>query len=400
MPTISQRGIDMPASPIRKLVPLANRAKAKGTVVYHLNIGQPDLATPEVALRAAHHLDREVLEYSPSEGILSFRKKLVEYYHKFNIDVCTDDIIITTGGSEAVFFSFMACLDPGDEIIVPEPAYANYMAFAISCGAVIKTISSTIDEGFALPSVEKFEALITPRTKAILICNPNNPTGYLYTRKEMNQIRDLVRKYDLFLFSDEVYREFCYTGAPYISAFHLEGIENNVILVDSVSKRYSECGIRIGALITKNKQVRENVMKWCQARLSPPLIGQIMAEASLDTPEEYMRDVYDEYVERRQFLIDGLNRIPGCYSPIPMGAFYTVARLPIDDADKFCAWCLEEFDYEGQTIFMAPASGFYTTPGLGKNEVRLAYVLKKEDLAKALVVLEKALETYNKKGKK
>ena len=400
MPTISQRGIDMPASPIRKLVPLANRAKAKGTVVYHLNIGQPDLATPEGALRAAHHLDREVLEYSPSEGILSFRKKLVEYYHKFNIDVCTDDIIITTGGSEAVFFSFMACLDPGDEIIVPEPAYANYMAFAISCGAVIKTISSTIDEGFALPSVEKFEALITPRTKAILICNPNNPTGYLYTRKEMNQIRDLVRKYDLFLFSDEVYREFCYTGAPYISAFHLEGIENNVILVDSVSKRYSECGIRIGALITKNKQVRENVMKWCQARLSPPLIGQIMAEASLDTPEEYMRDVYDEYVERRKFLIDGLNRIPGCYSPIPMGAFYTVARLPIDDADKFCAWCLEEFDYEGQTIFMAPASGFYTTPGLGKNEVRLAYVLKKEDLAKALVVLEKALETYNKKGKK
>ena len=400
MPTISQRGIDMPASPIRKLVPLANRAKAKGTVVYHLNIGQPDLATPEVALRAAHHLDREVLEYSPSEGILSFRKKLVEYYHKFNIDVCTDDIIITTGGSEAVFFSFMACLDPGDEIIVPEPAYANYMAFAISCGAVIKTISSTIDEGFALPSVEKFEALITPRTKAILICNPNNPTGYLYTRKEMNQIRDLVRKYDLFLFSDEVYREFCYTGAPYISAFHLEGIENNVILVDSVSKRYSECGIRIGALITKNKQVRENVMKWCQARLSPPLIGQIMAEASLDTPEEYMRDVYDEYVERRKFLIDGLNRIPGCYSPIPMGAFYTVARLPIDDADKFCAWCLEEFDYEGQTIFMAPASGFYTTPGLGKNEVRLAYVLKKEDLAKALVVLEKAMETYNKKGKK
>ena len=400
MPTISQRGIDMPASPIRKLVPLANRAKAKGTVVYHLNIGQPDLATPEVALRAAHHLDREVLEYSPSEGILSFRKKLVEYYHKFNIDVCTDDIIITTGGSEAVFFSFMACLDPGDEIIVPEPAYANYMAFAISCGAVIKTISSTIDEGFALPSVEKFEALITPRTKAILICNPNNPTGYLYTRKEMNQIRDLVRKYDLFLFSDEVYREFCYTGAPYISAFHLEGIENNVILVDSVSKRYSECGIRIGALITKNKQVRENVMKWCQARLSPPLIGQIMAEASLDTPEEYMRDVYDEDVERRKFLIDGLNRIPGCYSPIPMGAFYTVARLPIDDADKFCAWCLEEFDYEGQTIFMAPASGFYTTPGLGKNEVRLAYVLKKEDLAKALVVLEKALETYNKKGKK
>ena len=400
MPTISVRGTEMPASPIRKLAPLADAAKQRGIHVYHLNIGQPDLPTPRAALDAIRNIDRTVLEYSPSQGYRSYREKLVGYYKKYDINLNADDIIITTGGSEAVLFAFMSCLNPGDEIIVPEPAYANYMAFAISCGAVIKTISSTIDEGFALPSVEKFEALITPRTKAILICNPNNPTGYLYTRKEMNQIRDLVRKYDLFLFSDEVYREFCYTGAPYISAFHLEGIENNVILVDSVSKRYSECGIRIGALITKNKQVRENVMKWCQARLSPPLIGQIMAEASLDTPEEYMRDVYDEYVERRKFLIDGLNRIPGCYSPIPMGAFYTVARLPIDDADKFCAWCLEEFDYEGQTIFMAPASGFYTTPGLGKNEVRLAYVLKKEDLAKALVVLEKALETYNKKGKK
>ena len=394
MPNISQRGVDMPASPIRKLVPLANKAKAKGTVVYHLNIGQPDLPTPEVAIEAARHLDRTVLEYSPSEGIRSFREKLVKYYHKFNIEVDVDDIIITTGGSEAVFFSFMACLDPGDEIIVPEPAYANYMAFAISCGAVIKTVPSTIEEGFALPSMEKFEELISPRTKAILICNPNNPTGYLYTQKEMDQIRDLVKKYDLFLFSDEVYREFCYTGAPYISAFHLKGIENNVVLVDSVSKRYSECGLRIGALITKNEQVRTNVMKWCQARLSPPLIGQIVAEASLDTPDTYMLEVYNEYVERRKFLIDGLNRIPGCYSPIPMGAFYTVAKLPVVDADKFCAWCLEEFSYEGQTIFMAPASGFYTTPGLGKNEVRIAYVLKKEDLAKALVVLSKALEAY------
>ena len=394
MPNISQRGVDMPASPIRKLVPLANKAKAKGTVVYHLNIGQPDLPTPEVAIEAARHLDRTVLEYSPSEGIRSFREKLVKYYHKFNIEVDVDDIIITTGGSEAVFFSFMACLDPGDEIIVPEPAYANYMAFAISCGAVIKTVPSTIEEGFALPSMEKFEELISPRTKAILICNPTNPTGYLYTQNEMDQIRDLVKKYDLFLFSDEVYREFCYTGAPYISAFHLKGIENNVVLVDSVSKRYSECGLRIGALITKNEQVRTNVMKWCQARLSPPLIGQIVAEASLDTPDSYMLEVYNEYVERRKFLIDGLNRIPGCYSPIPMGAFYTVAKLPVDDADKFCAWCLEEFSYEGQTIFMAPASGFYTTPGLGKNEVRIAYVLKKEDLAKALVVLSKALEAY------
>ena len=394
MPNISQRGIDMPASPIRKLVPLANKAKAKGTVVYHLNIGQPDLPTPEVAIEAARHLDRTVLEYSPSEGIRSFREKLVKYYHKFNIEVDVDDIIITTGGSEAVHFSFLACLDPGDEIIVPEPAYANYMAFAISCVAVIKTVPSTIEEGFALPSMEKFEELISPRTKAILICNPNNPTGYLYTQKEMDQIRDLVKKYDLFLFSDEVYREFCYTGAPYISAFHLKGIENNVVLVDSVSKRYSECGLRIGALITKNEQVRSNVMKWCQARLSPPLIGQIVAEASLDTPDSYMLEVYNEYVERRKFLIDGLNRIPGCYSPIPMGAFYTVAKLPVDDADKFCAWCLEEFSYEGQTIFMAPASGFYTTPGLGKNEVRIAYVLKKEDLAKSLIVLAKALEAY------
>ena len=394
MPNISQRGVNMPASPIRKLVPLANKAKAKGTKVYHLNIGQPDLPTPEVAMEAMRRIDRKVLEYSPSEGIRSFREKLVKYYAKFNINVDVEDIIITTGGSEAVFFSFMACLDPGDEIIVPEPAYANYMAFAISCGAVIKTVPSTIDEGFALPSVERFEELITPRTKAILICNPNNPTGYLYTQKEMDQIRDIVKKYDLFLFSDEVYREFCYTGAPYISAFHLKGIENNVVLVDSVSKRYSECGIRIGALITKNQMVKENVIKWCQARLSPPLIGQIIAEASLDTPEDYMLDVYNDYVVRRKFLIDGLNRIPGCYSPIPMGAFYTVAKLPVDDADKFCAWCLDEFEYEGQTVMMAPASGFYTTPGLGKNEVRIAYVLKKEDLAKALVVLAKALEAY------
>jgi aspartate aminotransferase len=387
----------MPASPIRKLVPLANKAKAKGIKVYHLNIGQPDLPAPKAAIDAMKRIDRNVLEYSPSEGILSFREKLTAYYAKFNIPATVDDIIITTGGSEAVLFSFMACLDPGDEIIVPEPAYANYMAFAISSGAVIKTIPSTIDEGFALPSLEKFEQLITPRTKGILICNPNNPTGYLYTQKEMNQIRNIVEKYDLFLFSDEVYREFCYTGAPYISAFHLKGIENNVVLIDSVSKRYSECGIRIGAIITKNPMIRENVMKWCQARLSPPLIGQIIAEASLDTTDEYMLDVYNEYLERRKFLVDGLNRIPGCYSPIPMGAFYTVARLPIDDADTFCAWCLSDFEYEGQTIMMAPASGFYTTPHLGKDQVRIAYVLNKEDLAKALEVLAKALEQYNRR---
>lgn len=384
----------MPASPIRKLVPLANEAKQRGIKVYHLNIGQPDLPTPEVGLNAARNIDRKILEYSPSEGIRSFREKLVKYYAKFNIIVDADDIIITTGGSEAVLFSFLACLDPGDEIIVPEPAYANYMAFAISAGAKIKTLPSSIDEGFALPSVEKFEELITERTKGILICNPNNPTGYLYTQKEMNQIRDLVKKYDLFLFSDEVYREFCYTGAPYISAFHLKGIEDNVVLIDSVSKRYSECGIRIGALITKHKELKKNVMKFCQARLSPPLIGQLIAEASLDAPDDYLLSTYNEYVERRKFLIDGLNRIPGCYSPIPMGAFYTMAKLPVDDADKFCAWCLKEFEYEGQTVFMAPGSGFYTTPGLGVNEVRVAYVLKKEDLAKALIVLAKALEAY------
>ena len=394
MPKPSERGAMMPQSPIRKLVPLANKAKAKGVTVYHLNIGQPDIKTPEIGLEALRAMDRTILEYSPSEGILSFREKLVEYYHRFKIDVTVDDIIVTTGGSEAVLFAFLACLDPGDEIIVPEPAYANYTAFAISAGAVIKPIFSSIETGFALPPVSEFEKIITPKTRAIMICNPNNPTGYLYTQQEMNQIRDLVKKYDLYLFSDEVYREFCYTGAPYISAFHLKGIEQNVVLVDSVSKRYSECGIRIGALITKNKQVRNDVMKFCQARLSPPLLGQIVAEASLDAPEEYMLDMYNEYVERRKFLIDSINRIPGCYTPIPMGAFYTVARLPIDDADKFCAWLLEEFSYENQTIMIAPASGFYTTPDVGRDEVRLAYVIGKEFLAKAMVVLEKALEVY------
>jgi len=399
MPKISDRGIIMPSSPIRRLVPLANAAKKKGIKVYHLNIGQPDLPTPQVGLDALKKIDRKILEYSPSEGLLSLRAKLVSYYAKFNINANVEDIIITTGGSEAVLFSFMSCLDPGDEIIVPEPAYANYMAFAISAGAVIKTIPSSIEDGFALPSMDKFEALITERTKGILICNPNNPTGYLYTRKEMNQLRDIVKKYNLFLFSDEVYREFCYTGAPYISAFNLEGIEKNVILIDSVSKRYSECGIRIGALITKNEEVRASVMKFCQARLSPPLIGQIIAEASIDTPEEYMLDTYDEFVERRKFLIDGLNKIPGCYTPIPMGAFYTVAKLPVDDSDKFCEWLLRDFEYEGQTVMLAPASGFYTTPELGKNEVRIAYVLKKEDLAQALNVLAIALEQYPGKSK-
>ncbi|MDD6606762.1 MAG: pyridoxal phosphate-dependent aminotransferase [Paraprevotella sp.] len=394
MPEISLRGIQMPESPIRKLAPLAYEAKQRGVHVYHLNIGQPDLPTPKAAINAIKNIDRQILEYSPSQGYLSYRTKLVDYYAKYNINLSPDDIIITSGGSEAVLFSFLACLNPGDEIIVPEPAYANYMAFAISAGAVIRTIATTIEEGFSLPKVEKFEQLINERTRAILICNPNNPTGYLYTRREMTQIRDLVKKYDLYLFSDEVYREFIYTGSPYISACHLEGIEQNVVLIDSVSKRYSECGIRIGALITKNVQVRQAVMKFCQARLSPPLIGQIAAEASLDEPEEYGREVYDEYVERRKCLIDGLNRIPGVYSPIPMGAFYTVAKLPVDDAEKFCAWCLSDFQYEGETIMMAPAAGFYTTPGVGRDQVRLAYVLKKEDLNRALFVLRKALEAY------
>lgn len=394
MPEISNRAVAMPESPIRKLVPLADAAKRRGIKVYHLNIGQPDLPTPQEGLDALRNIDRKVLEYSPSDGYRSLREKLVGYYDQYQIKLTPDDIIITTGGSEAVLFAFMSCLNPGDEIIVPEPAYANYMAFAISAGAVIRTVSTSIEEGFALPKVEQFEELINERTRGILICNPNNPTGYLYTRKEMYRIRDMVKKYDLFLFSDEVYREFIYTGSPYISACHLEGIEPNVVLIDSVSKRYSECGIRIGALITKNKTLRDAVMKFCQARLSPPLIGQIVAEASIDAPRSYMIHTYEEYIERRNCLIDGLNKIPGVYSPIPMGAFYTVARLPVDDSDRFCAWCLSEFSYEGETVMMAPASGFYTDPTKGRNEVRIAYVLKKEDLRRALYILGRALEAY------
>lgn len=394
MPNVSERGRVMPASPIRKLVPLADEAKRRGVKVYHLNIGQPDLPSPPQAFEALKHIDRTVLEYSPSAGLPSLRARLAEYYHRYRIPVEAEDIIITSGGSEAVLFAFMACLDPGDEIIVPEPAYANYMAFAISAGAVIKTVTASIDNGFALPPVEEFEALITPRTKGILICNPNNPTGYLYTRREMEALRDLVLRHDLFLFSDEVYREFTYTGAPYISAFHLEGIEDRVVLIDSVSKRYSECGIRIGAIITRHKELKDSIMKFCQARLSPPLLGQIVAEASVSASEEYLLDTYNEYVERRNFMVDGLNRIPGVYSPIPMGAFYTVARLPVPDAEEFCRWCLSEFEHEGATVFMAPASGFYTKPGAGKDEVRLAYVLNKEDLAAALRVLKAALDAY------
>lgn len=391
---ISQRAMNMPSSPIRKLARYADAAKRNGIHVYHLNIGQPDIQTPACALEAVRSMDRAILEYSPSQGHISLRTKMVSYYAHYGIDLSPDEIIVTSGGSEAVMFAYMACLNPGDEIIVTDPSYANYMAFAISCGAVVKSVRTSIEDGFRLPPIEKFEEQITPRTKAILICNPNNPTGYLYTRKEMRQIRDLVAKYNLYLLSDEVYREFIYTKQPYISAFHLEGIDDNVILIDSVSKRYSECGIRIGALITRNKEVRKAVMKFCQARLSPPLIGQIIAEASLDTPQSYMDDVYEEYLQRRNFLIDGLNKIPGVYSPTPMGAFYTMVRLPVDDAEKFCMWCLTDFSYEGQTVMMAPGAGFYSHPEDGRNEVRMAYVLKRDDLAKALVVLQKALEAY------
>lgn len=394
----------MPASPIRKLAPLAYEAEDRGVHLYRLNIGQPDLPTPKKALDVLKNIDRTTLEYSPSQGYRSLREALVGYYERYQIKLDADEIIITCGGSEAVLFAFMSCLNPGDEIIIPEPAYANYMSFAVSAGATIRTVATTIDEGFCLPKIDKFEELINERTKAILICNPNNPTGYLYTQKEMNRIRDLVRKYNLYLFSDEVYREFIYTGSPYISAMHLEGIQDNVILIDSVSKRYSECGIRIGALITKNKKVRDTVMKFCQARLSPPLIGQLIAEASIDGTEQYSRDAYEEYVARRKCLIDGINKIPGCYSPIPMGAFYTLAQLPVDDCDKFCAWCLKEFVWKddhtpegstGETIMMAPASGFYSDPAMGRNQVRLAYVLEMNKIKRALFILEKALERYN-----
>ncbi|MBO4605027.1 MAG: pyridoxal phosphate-dependent aminotransferase [Bacteroidales bacterium] len=395
---ISQRAENMPSSPIRKLAKYADAAKRNGIHVYHLNIGQPDIKTPECALEAVKHIDRSILEYSPSQGYKGLRTKMVSYYANYGIDLSPDEIIITTGGSEAVMFAYMACLNPGDEIIVTDPSYANYMAFAISCGAVVKSVKTSIEDGFKLPPMEKFEEQITEKTKAILICNPNNPTGYLYSKKEMLRLRDLVKKYNLYLFSDEVYREFIYTKAPYISACHLEGIEENVVLIDSVSKRYSECGIRIGALITKNKAVREAVMKFCQARLSPPLIGQIIAEASLSTPQEYMDEVYDEYLSRRNFLINGLNKIPGVYSPTPMGAFYTMVQLPVDDAEKFCMWCLTDFSYEGQTVMMAPGSGFYTDPAEGRNQVRMAYVLNKEDLGKALLVLAKALEEYNRQS--
>ena len=394
-PAVSYRGNIMPSSPIRKLTGAAREAEKRGIRVFRLNIGQPDIPTPPQAIEALHRINRSVLEYSPSEGIESLRRGMSDYYARFGISVTPDQIIITAGGSEAVLFAFMACLDPGDEIIIPEPAYANYMAFAISAGATIKSVCTRIENGFRLPPIEEFERLITSRTKGILICNPNNPTGYIYSEDELMKIAELVKRHNLFLFSDEVYREFCYTDKPFISAMQLPGIEENVVLIDSVSKRYNECGIRIGAMVTRNGELRKNVLKFCQARLSPPLLGQIVAEASLNTPEEYLNTVFNEYITRRDFLISRLNKIPGVYSPMPKGAFYTVASLPVDDADHFCKWCLEEFELGGDTIFMAPASGFYTNTEYGKNQVRIAYVHDIGYLERSMDVLEAALIAYN-----
>ena len=396
MPQISHRGLEMPSSPIRKLAPLADAAKREGVKVYHLNIGQPDLPTPEKALDAVRHIERKTLEYSPSEGFLSLREKLVGYYKKFNIDVTPDDIIVTAGGSEAILLSFLACMNPGDEMITVEPGYANYISFAVTAGIKVRTVSSYIEDGFALPPLEAFEEIITPKTRAILLCNPSNPTGYVYSPEELQKIKELVTKYDLYLFSDEVYREFVYTDEPYLSVLNL-GLDDQAILIDSVSKRYSECGVRIGMIVTRNRLVKDTVMKYCQARLSPPLLGQIVAEASIEGTEDYARACYEEYKERRDFFIKGLNSIPGVYSPMPHGAFYTVASLPVADAEDFCRWCLTDFRMNGETVMMAPAAGFYRNPDLGRNQVRLAYVLKKEDLQRSLLLLRNALKAYNRR---
>ncbi len=396
MPKISQRGEHMPSSPIRKLVPFAEAAKKRGTKVYHLNIGQPDIETPKAALDAVRNSDFKVLEYSHSAGNESYRRKLVTYYNRFGIDLDYSQIMVTTGGSEAILFSMMACLDAGDEIIIPEPFYANYNGFAIAADVEIKPITSHIENGFALPPIEEFEKLITPKTKAIVICNPNNPTGYLYTKAEMEALAALVKKYDLYLFSDEAYREFCYDGAKPFSALLLKGIEENVVVADTISKRYSACGGRIGALVTKNKALFDACMKFAQARLSPPSFAQILGEAAIDLPLDYFDEVKNEYTRRRNLMVEMLNKIPDVFCPNPGGAFYAIARLPIDDADKFCQWLLEEFSYQNQTVMLAPATGFYSTPDLGKNEVRLAYVLNETDLRKAMECLEVALGEFKK----
>lgn len=394
MPTISQKGRMMPASPIRKLVPFAEDAKKRGMKVYHLNIGQPDIETPEVALNAIRNFDEKVVEYSHSAGIQSYREKLVDYYTKHDIHITADEIIIGAGASEAILFAMNSCMDPGDEIIIPEPFYANYNGFAVNAGVNVVPIPSSIETGFALPHIAEFEKAITPKTKAIIICNPNNPTGYLYSKEELEILREIVIKYDLFLFADEVYREFCYDGKKHFSVMHLEGLDQNVVLIDSVSKRYSACGVRIGAMISKNKELMATAMKFAQARLSPPSFGQVAAEAALETPDSYFVDVLEEYLARRNVVVEAINNMAGAYCPNPEGAFYVVAKLPIDDSDKFCQWLLEDFQYEGQTVMMAPATGFYATKGKGLDEVRISYVLNVEDLKNSMICLEQALKVY------
>jgi aspartate aminotransferase len=394
MPSISDKGRAMPASPIRKLVPYSEEAKRKGRKVYHLNIGQPDIPTPGVALDAIRNIDLKVIEYSHSAGNESYRRKLAEYYRKLGINIDHTELLITTGGSEAILFSLMSCINPGDEVITPEPYYANYNGFAITAGVKIVPVKSSIENDFALPPISEIEKKITSKTKGIIVCNPNNPTGYLYSKKELLHLREIIKEHDMFLFSDEAYREFCYDGAEHFSAMKLEDVENNVIMLDSVSKRYSECGLRIGALVTKNKEVISTALKFAQARLSPPGLGQIAGEASIDTPPEYFKEVNKEYTARRNYMVEALNKIPGVYCPKPKGAFYTVVRLPVDDADHFARWLLEEFEYKNQTVMVAPASGFYSDPSSGKNEVRIAYVLKKEDLKNAMETLAEALKVY------
>ncbi|MFM7078280.1 MAG: pyridoxal phosphate-dependent aminotransferase [Bacteroidota bacterium] len=394
MPSISHKGLTMPASPIRKLIPYAEKAKREGKVVYHLNIGQPDIETPNTMLDAVRNSNLKVIEYSHSAGNESYRRKLVSYYDTFGIELDYNDIMITTGGSEAIEIAMMTCLNEGDEVIIPEPFYANYLGFGTQAGVKICPIHSSIENGFALPPIQEFEKRITPSTKAIMICNPGNPTGYLYTRGELEALRDLCLQHDLFLFSDEVYREFCYDGKEYVSVMSLTGMEQHAVMVDSVSKRYSACGIRIGALVSKNKDVMSTALKFGQARLSPPTYGQIAAEAAIDTPSSYFEQVKKEYVARRDFMVGALNKMPGVFCPKPSGAFYAIARLPIDNADKFCQWLLESFSYDNQTVMLAPATGFYSTPGEGADQVRIAYVLNLDALSKAMVCLEKALEVY------
>ena len=394
MPGISSKGRMMPESPIRKLVPYAEAAKKRGVKVFHLNIGQPDIHTPVVALNAIRNFSGKVVEYSHSAGIPSYRVKLADYYKKHDIHITADDIIIGAGASEAILFAFQTIMDPGDEVIIPEPFYANYNGFAINAGVKVIPIVSSIESGFALPPIADFEKSITPKTKAILVCNPNNPTGYLYSEEELETLRQLVLKYDLYLIADEVYREFCYDGSKHYSSMHLKGIEENVILIDSVSKRYSACGVRIGCMISKNKEVMRTALKFAQARLSPPSFGQIAAEAAIETPDSYFEEVIQEYYQRRNVVVEAINKMEGSFCPTPKGAFYVVAKLPIDDSDVFCQWLLEGFNYEGQTVMLAPASGFYSTPGKGKDEVRISYVLKVEDLKQSMVVLEQALKVY------